>query len=100
MQQKLALRELELDNYKKPLFKVANSFGLYDMHGNVLESCEDDWHDNYEGAPKDGRAWLLENTSNTDTTKVERGGSWDFSPERESRLVERRILVIYSGECQ
>ncbi|MDY7019819.1 MAG: SUMF1/EgtB/PvdO family nonheme iron enzyme [Cyanobacteriota bacterium] len=36
--------------------KVANSFGLYDMHGNILECCEDDWHDNYEGAPKDGRA--------------------------------------------
>ena len=35
-----------------------NAFGLYDMHGNVLEWCLDDWHQNYEDAPIDGSAWL------------------------------------------
>ncbi len=53
-----------------------NAFGLYDMHGNVWEWCEDDWHDNYEGAPADGSAWALENTS----AKVIRGGSWHNFP--------------------
>ncbi len=58
-------------------FKVANAFGLYDMHGNVFAWCEDDYHDSYEGAPKDGSAWFSSDKRNT---KVIRGGSWDYPP--------------------
>ena len=55
-----------------------NDWGLYDMHGNVWEWCEDQWHENYDGAPTDGTAWLSEDVSNID--RVYRGGSWyDFS---------------------
>jgi eukaryotic-like serine/threonine-protein kinase len=52
-------------------YKVANGFGLYDMHGNVWEWCEDTWHENYQGAPIDGSAW-----NEDDGTHVLRGGSW------------------------
>jgi formylglycine-generating enzyme required for sulfatase activity len=51
----------------------ANAWGLCDMHGNVWEWCEDRWHHNYNGAPKDGSAWL---TGALSTSRVIRGGSW------------------------
>ena len=57
-------------------FKVANNFGLSDMHGNVWEWCEDDYHDSYNGAPNNGDARLSETSSN----KVIRGGSWNDNP--------------------
>ncbi|NES77287.1 MULTISPECIES: bifunctional serine/threonine-protein kinase/formylglycine-generating enzyme family protein [unclassified Okeania] len=50
-----------------------NAFGLYDMHGNVWEWCQDVWHDNYEGAPTDGSAWENGGDSNY---RLLRGGSW------------------------
>ncbi|TRT78185.1 MAG: hypothetical protein EWV83_07110 [Microcystis sp. M_OC_Ca_00000000_S217Cul] len=49
------------------------------MSGNVWEWCEDDWHDNYIGAPKDGSAWLI-NNDNRSHLKCLRGGSWDIIP--------------------
>lgn len=55
-----------------------NGFGLYDLHGNVWEWCEDDWHDSYKGAPGDGSAWVESDRKNTD--RVLRGGSWFFNP--------------------
>ncbi len=53
--------------------KKPNELGLYDMSGNVWEWCEDDWHDNYNGAPTDGGAWV---DSPRGGLRVLRGGSW------------------------
>ena len=56
--------------------KLPNGFGLYDMHGNVWEWCDDDWHGNYDGAPTDGRAWIDNNDNRSQNNKLLRGGSW------------------------
>ncbi|MTJ47484.1 formylglycine-generating enzyme family protein [Dolichospermum sp. UHCC 0259] len=59
-------------------FGIANNFGLYDMHGNVYEWCQDHWHDNYEGAPTDASAWLYDEENNRE--RLVRGGSWRNGP--------------------
>ncbi|MEM8502286.1 MAG: SUMF1/EgtB/PvdO family nonheme iron enzyme [Cyanobacteria bacterium P01_D01_bin.1] len=55
----------------------ANAFGLYDMHGNVWEWCEDHWHNSYKGAPIDGSSWK---SSDIDAYRLRRGGSWNINP--------------------
>jgi eukaryotic-like serine/threonine-protein kinase len=51
---------------------LPNAFGIFDMHGNVWEWCEDGWSDNYENASNDGSAL----PSLDDGAHVLRGGSW------------------------
>jgi formylglycine-generating enzyme required for sulfatase activity len=64
--------------------KRPNSFGLYDLSGNVWEWLEDCWNENYEGAPSDGSAWL----SGKCNVRVLRGGSWYFYWE-DARCADR-----------
>jgi formylglycine-generating enzyme required for sulfatase activity len=54
-----------------------NAFGLFDMHGNVWEWCLDHWHENYNGAPTDGSAWIAGGESDR---RLLRGGSWSNYP--------------------
>jgi formylglycine-generating enzyme required for sulfatase activity len=74
-------------------FAYPNAFGLYDMHGNVWEWCLDPWHENYEGAPTDGKVWdendndyqnlsqNLKKLLNKNIRTSLRGGSWNVYPD-------------------
>jgi formylglycine-generating enzyme required for sulfatase activity len=81
-----------------------NPWGLYNVHGNVWEWCEDTWHDNYKGAPSDGSAWVPKRAprgrSNQPSSRVVRGGSWsDFpwdlrSAVRDWVTIENRYILL------
>jgi formylglycine-generating enzyme required for sulfatase activity len=64
---------------------LPNALGLYDLHGNVWEWCADPWHDNYEGAPTDGRVW---ESGGDPKYRVLRGGSCGNHP-RNCRASDR-----------
>jgi formylglycine-generating enzyme required for sulfatase activity len=71
--------------------KAANLYGLYDMHGNVWEWCQDHWHSSYRGAPKDGSAWINPE-STEDSPRVVRGGSWNYGDPRICRSAVRNYI--------
>jgi len=54
-----------------------NTFGLYDMSGNVFEWCQDFYRSDYDfaGIPIDGSAW---ESGGGDGTRVIRGGGWSY----------------------
>lgn len=67
-------------------FFPPNAFGLYDMHGNVWEWCQDDWQGSYKSAAAYGNAWLGYNDNqkqkynDNQNRKMLRGGSWLDTP--------------------
>lgn len=55
-----------------------NAWGLFDMHGNVWEWCEDVWYKNYMGAPNDGSARV---SGGNRSMRVIRGGSFKINAD-------------------
>ncbi|MGB0747126.1 MAG: SUMF1/EgtB/PvdO family nonheme iron enzyme [Magnetospiraceae bacterium] len=64
--------------------KLANSFGVHDMHGNVWEWVEDCYSQNYAGKLTDGSARKTGKCS----SHIMRGGSW-FNIPRDIRAANR-----------
>jgi len=58
-----------------------------DMAGNVWEWCFDSWHENYEGDPTDGSAWI---EGRDDNFRVLRGGAWDSDVHHCRRVARHK----------
>ncbi len=71
---------------------LPNGFGLFDMHGNVQEWCEDPYHDSYTGAPVDGSVW-----AGTSSYRVNRGGYWGHDAEYCRSAYRRNYDPTRSG---
>ena len=62
-------------NETRPVgLKIANTFGLYDILGNVEEWVQDCLHKNYIKAPNDGRVWIKGGDC---SKRMLRGGFWE-----------------------
>jgi formylglycine-generating enzyme required for sulfatase activity len=85
--------------------KDPNAFGLYDMHGNVWQWCQDWWEDNYlHAAPADPQGPAQGGT------RVLRGGSWgnlpvdcrsayrfSYDPDFRYQYFGFRVVVVLSS---
>ena len=71
-----------------------NPWGLYQVHRNVHEWCEDAAHANYNGAPINGSAWLQ---GGDFSRRMARGGSWW---EHDPNFVCASTRYEFSCDCR
>ena len=76
--------------------RASGVYDLYDMAGNVREWVEDDYHDNYTGAPDQGEPWV-ENPR--PPLRVCRGGCFSHVAYTELRASDRYGLVPNGSGC-
>jgi formylglycine-generating enzyme required for sulfatase activity len=88
-------------SYRKATVPVgsfaANPWGLFNVHGNVSEWCEDVWHKTYDGAPADGSPWVLGGEA---SYRVVRGGSWAVGPHGLRAANRYWITVVTRDDDQ
>ena len=70
-----------------------NAFGLYDMHGNVWEWCQDNYERNYINAPMDGAA-----LTSSSVWEVLRGGSWYVIPVNCRSAFRLSYFLAYDSD--
>jgi formylglycine-generating enzyme required for sulfatase activity len=73
-----------------------NPWGLYQVHGNVLEWTEDCSNDSYNGAPSDGSAWISGDCSR----RALRGGAWYYSPDFTRSAFRVRLYSVNRTSTQ
>jgi formylglycine-generating enzyme required for sulfatase activity len=73
-----------------------NAFGIYDMHGNVLEWCLDHYHENYKGAPNGSSAWV---TGGNNSYRMLRGGSCSSNPGPCRCAVRYELNLDFRGNA-
>jgi len=74
---------------------IANAFGLFDMHGNVWEWCQDAFIEDYDNAPTDGSAYDVVNP----IYRVRRGGAAMYKAELSRCAMRGRAEPERTGPC-